>query len=41
MQQLDPKNSYMLFHKNIEYLSGDILSFNWGNDLRVEFHVFM
>jgi len=31
----------MLFHKNGKYLSGDVVSFIWLNDFKVEFLVFM
>jgi len=38
---LVPKRPYTAFHKNRPYLSVDGMSFNWVNDFKVEFHVFM
>jgi len=31
----------MRYSTKQKYLSGDVISFNWVNDLKVEFHIFM
>jgi len=32
---------HIRYSAKTKYLSGDVMSFNWGNDFKVEFHVSM